>query len=1074
MADEKIYHSKESSVSIVNLSMRRPITVMIVVISMMLFSIMALLKMPRDILPDLAIPVIYVAQPYGGLDPAQMESFLTYYYEYHFLYISGVEHLESKNIQSSALIKLQFHPGTDMAQAMGEVVAEINRSKAFMPPGTVPPFVLRFDAGSSPVGKLVFSSESRTLSELQNYALNYVRPLFATIPGVSAPPPFGASARTIVIEIDPKKLAQYDLSADQVTNAILQSNQIIPSGNIHDGDKFPIVHVNGVIDDFHELLSAPLRPGMNNPIFLSELASVKDSSDLPTGYALVNGKRTVYIPVTKRAEASTLTVVDLVKKNIPRFQAVVPEDIKVSYEFDQSGYVRNAIESLFTEALLGAILTGIMVLLFLKDLRSVLIVVLNIPLALLSSIFMLWVFNQTINIMTLGGLALAVGILVDETTVTIENIHSHMAKGESVMRSALDGTNEILKPALLTLLCVLSVFTPSFFMEGVAHSLFVPLTLSVGFAMVSSFLLSRTVVPVLSVWLLNHMHGHDSSFFDGIQKRYQATLQSMMGSRKKFFAGFLLLTALTIVFSLVKIGGEIFPQTDSDQFQLRLRAATGTSIENTEKITLKVLDAISRIVGKENLLSSVSFVGTQPSNYAVNNIYLWTSGPQEAVMEVAVNPEHAPKMPLLKEKIRDLVHREIPGVDLSFEPANLVDRAMSSGSTTPIEIAVSGKDLQADQNYAQRIREELSDLPYLRDMQFGQRLDFPTINVNIDRKLSAHHGISVAQFGNALVPAISSSRFIAQNYWSDPKSGINYQVQVEVPQALITSPKDLERIKLPAMNGGVVGITNVSKISKGISVGEYDRYNMQRMITITANLHGMDLAHAIQDINKRIAGISSEKPRGVEVFSRGQMNAFSKMFENLSIGLLFAIVIIFLLLAANFESVSLSLTVLSTIPAVLAGALSFLLITGTTLNIESFMGMIMAIGISVANSILVVTFSERSRLTSNDSTLAALEGATSRLRPILMTSMAMIAGMMPMSLGMGDGGQQSAPLGRAVIGGLLASTSATLFILPLAFSWIQNKRSIKSNSLDPDDHVHLHSAVAGEEENVEETLSTES
>jgi len=524
--------------SIVNLSMRRPISVIVIVISMVLFSFMAILKMPRDILPDLSLPVIYVAQPYGGLDPSQMESYLSYYYEYHFLYISGIEHIESKNIQSTALIKLQFHPGTDMAQAMSETVAEVNRSRAFMPAGTVPPFVVRFDAGSSPVGKLVFTSEKRTLSELQNYALNYVRPIFATLSGVSAPPPFGASARTIVIEVDPKKLMSLDLSADQVTAAIIGSNQIIPSGNIHDGDQYPIVPVNGVVHDIQELLDIPMHPGKNNPLFLRDFAKVRDASDLPTGYALVNGKRTVYIPVTKRSDASTLAVVDLVRENLPRFSAVVPEDVKVSYEFDQSGYVRRSIASLATEALLGALLTGLMVLLFLRDFRSVFIVVLNIPLALLSSLLGLWIFNQTVNIMTLGGLALAVGILVDETTVTIENIHAHIARGSSVARAALDGTNEILKPALLTLLCILSVFLPSFFMEGVTHALFVPLTLSVGFAMISSFLLSRTLVPVLSAWLMKsipHQEEGEGGAFLRFQQRYQKVIQALMGHRKKSF-----------------------------------------------------------------------------------------------------------------------------------------------------------------------------------------------------------------------------------------------------------------------------------------------------------------------------------------------------------------------------------------------------------------------------------------------------------------------------------------------------------------------------------------------------------
>jgi multidrug efflux pump subunit AcrB len=1037
--------------SIVNLSMRRPISTMVLVFAMVLFSVMAILKMPRDILPDLSLPVIYVAQPYGGLDPSQMESYITYYYEYHFLYIGGIENIESKSIQSTALIKLQFHQGTDMGQALAETVAEVNRSRAFMPNGTVPPFVVRFDAGSAPVGKLVFTSETRSLAELQNYALNYVRPIFATISGVSAPPPFGASARTIVVDIDPKKLSEYSLSADQVTNAILSSNLNIPSGNIHDGTHYPIVSVNGVVNDIQDLLDTPMRPGKNNPIFLRQIGSVRDGSDLATGYALVNGKRTVYIPVTKRSDASTLEVVDLVKESLPRFQAAIPEDVKVSYEFDQSGYVRRSISSLVMEAILGAILTGFMVLLFLKDLRSVFIVVLNIPLALLSAMVGLWISGQTVNIMTLGGLALAVGILVDETTVTIENIHSHLATGVAVDRATADGTNEILKPALLTLLCVLSVFMPSFFMAGVTHSLFIPLTLSVGFSMISSFFLSRTVVPVMCVWLLKGHPHSDEGFFDKIKAAYAKILKVNLQHPKKLIFTYLVVATVTAGFCLLHIGGEIFPQADANQFQVRLRLETGMAIDETEKATLDFIQLVKDMVGKENVESTVAFVGTQPSNYAVNNIHLWTSGPQEAVLEVAFNENGKLNIPELKEKIRKKVKETMPGMLLSFEPTSLVDRTMNSGGTTPIEVAVTGKDIFIDRALAEKLKTELDKLPYLRDLQFGQRLHFPVIQVEVNRREAGYSGVSVAQVGNAVVPATSSSRFIAQDYWSDPKSGINYQVQVEVPEKLMTSLKSVQDIPLPGLNGDAVPLSKIATVTHTTKVGEYDRWNMQRMVTLTANLYGMDLGHAARDINKIVAKIDQGRPRGTEIHLRGQLASFSEMFKSLSVGLCLAIVIIFLLLAANFESISLAFVILATVPAVLAGALGFLMITGSTLNIESFMGSIMAIGVSVANAILVVTFSERQRLLTGNAAEAALEGAKSRLRPIMMTSMAMLVGMMPMSLGLGEGGEQTAPLGRAVIGGLAASTFTTLFILPLLFGLIQKNRGVKSNSLDPDD-----------------------
>jgi multidrug efflux pump subunit AcrB len=1042
----------------VGLAMRRPITICVLVLALILASYMGLMKMPRDILPNLGVPIIYVAQPYGGLDPGQMESYITYFYEYHFLYLSGIEHIESKNIESTALIKLQFEPGTDMADAMAETVAEVNRSRAFMPEGTNPPFVIRFDAGSEPVGDLVFSSEHRELGDIQNYALNYVRPLFSSLSGVSAPPPFGASARTIVIEVDPKKLARNDLSPDAITAALVTANTIIPSGNIHMGKLYPLVPINSIVKDPQELLDIPIRLGKDHSTLLGDVARVRDATDIPTGYALVNGKRTIYIPITKRADASTLAVVEQVKANIPRFQSVLPDDIKVSYEFDQSGYVKRAISSLFLEALLGAVFTGVMVFLFLQDWRSVLIVVLNIPLALLSAILALWITGQTVNIMTLGGLALAVGILVDETTVTIENIHAHLALGVSVARATLDATNEILKPALLTLLCVLSVFIPSFFMEGVTHALFVPLTLAVGFSMIGSFILSRTLVPVLATWFLkphNTVRGHsEGGFFHHVQSAYVRILKNLMKFRRSVVLIYLAVAAFLILVCGTHIGTEIFPQVDTGQFQVRIRAPTGTAIEYTEKITLGVIDLIKKEVGADNVEASLAYVGVQPPNYAISTVYLWTSGPQEAVLEVELKEDAKIKPEEFKENLRQDVKKMFPDVALSFEPSNLVDRTMSQGSTTPVEIAVSGRNIVDDEAYAKEVLKSLSDLPFLRDLQIVQRTDYPTLNIDVNRKQLGMRGLSVNQLGQAVIPATSSSRYIQQNYWRDPKNGINYQVQVEVPNEKIKSAEDIENIPIVSISGDANPLKTYAKVVPGTKVGEYDRYNMQRTISLTANLHGIDLGHAATQIREKVKSVKGVQPKGTEVIERGQMPALEQMLRGLTVGLGLAIIVVLLLLSANFESLSLATCVLSTVPAVVTGALVLLTLTRTTLNIESFMGGIMAIGVAVANAILLVTFAERHRKEMHgvkDAAVAAIEGAKSRLRPILMTSGAMLVGMLPMASGLGEGGEQTAPLGRAVLGGVFGSTLATLFLLPLAFAWIQKKRSTESASLDPDD-----------------------
>ncbi len=574
--------------NLVQSAMRRPLTIVVAVLAVALGAALALRQMPRDIFPTLGIPILYVAQPYGGMDPAQMEGYLTYYYEYHFLYITGIEHVESKSIQGAALLKLQFHPGTDMSQAMSETVAYVNRARAFMPPGTVPPFVMRFDAGSVPVGNLVFASASRTVGEMQDLALNRVRPLFATLPGVSAPPPFGGSARSIVINPDPDRLRSCQMSPDEVVAAVTAANLISPSGNLPIGGRYPMVPLNSVVRNIKDLEGVPIRTGIFPTIFLRDVATVVDGSDIVTSYALVNGRRTVYIPVTKRANASTLSVVNLVKENLPKFQAVLPPDVKVSYEFDQAPFVTRAIGGLVLEGALGAVLTGLMVLLFLRDWRSALIVVLNIPLSLMGSVLALWLTRQTVNIMTLGGLALAVGILVDEATVAIENIHTHLTRGRSLGRAALEATTETTVPRLLAMLCILAIFSPTLFMAGAAKAMFLPLSLAVGFAMVTSYLLSSTLVPILSVWVLRGHeetatgHAAAESGFARFQQRYAGLGRRLVRARWAVTGAYVVLAAALIGLAGRHLGAEISPKSRRARSNCacarpRARASTGPS-----------------------------------------------------------------------------------------------------------------------------------------------------------------------------------------------------------------------------------------------------------------------------------------------------------------------------------------------------------------------------------------------------------------------------------------------------------------------------------------------------------------
>lgn len=1013
--------------------------------------------MKVDIFPALNLPVVYVCQPYGGMDPAQMEGLLTNYYEYHFLYIGGIHHVESRNIQGMALMKLYFHAGTDMAQAMAETINYVNRSRAFMPPGTVSPFVMRFDTGSVPVGYLVLSSESKTVGEIQDQALFKVRPMFSALPGVSAPPPFGGSARTIVIRADPERLRSYSVSPDEVVTALSHGNTVSPSGNLHVGTSYPVVPTNALVKDIRDLGSIPIRTNQGPPVYVRDIGVIEDATDLQTGYALVNGRRAVYILATKRAEASTMSVIDEIKNAIPAMQAELPEDIKVSFEFDQSPYVTRAIYSLVSEGLLGAVLTGFMVLLFLGDWRSALVVVLNIPLAITSSILGLWLCGHTINLMTLGGLALSVGILVDEATVEIENIHTQYAKTDSIALAVRLGNAETAIPRLLAMLCILAVFVPSFFMQGAARNLFVPLSLSVGFSMIASYILSSTFVPVLSVWLLrNHGRTHEQpsakkTLFHYVNRFYARLLQGLVAARWIVIPAYLVSTIVLICVLGPQLGVEIFPNTGVGEFRLRFRAPDGTHFETTEHYARGILEAIGNHVGPNNVEITLGYVGTIPSSFPINGVYQWSRGPEEGLLRVALKHGSGIHAERAKDELRGILAQKFPELRFSFEPADIVSEVMSFGSPTPIEIAARGANLTESRDYMLAVQSELQSIPALRDVQIAQSLDYPTVNVILDREKASYSGTTASQIARSVVAATSSTRFVVQNYWPDPKTGIGYQVQVEIPQTVMTQPEDLAAVPVNYREGKPLLLRDVAQISSGTMAGQYDRYNMKREITITANISGQDLGSISEEVNRVLAKLNAEgkRPKSVSTELRGQIPPLRQIVSGLGVGLGLAILVIFLLLTANFQSMRLALTTVSTVPAVLAGVVLALWLTGSTINIQSFIGAIMAVGVAMANAILLVTFAEASRQQSGDSRAGAIQAGERRLRAILMTSLAMGAGMVPMALGLGEEGAQTAPLGRAVIGGLITATVTTLLVLPSVFALIQRHASRRSASLDP-------------------------
>jgi len=1065
-------------------ALQKPITVLVIVAGLFFFGINAVRTIKIDIFPDLDLPVIYVSHPYGGFTPDQMEAYFGKQYVNLILFVSGVKSIETKNIQGLTLIKITFYEGTNMAQAQAELTAYTNRAQAGFPNGSQPPFIMRFDASTLPVGQLVLSSATRSNNELLDLASVYVRASFTTVPGLVAPAPFGGNQRTILIRADPQLLRQHNLTPDQLVQALADNNQNTPAGNVRIGDYNYIAPSNATIKNISDFGNIPLYQNGVQTVFMRDVATIEDGADVTAGYTLINGKRSVYLPITKSASASTWDVVQGLKKALPRFQALVPSDVKLSFVFDQSVYVINAVKSLAEEGAIGAVLTGLMVLLFLGDRRGALIVILTIPTCVISSVFFLSLFHQTINIMTLSGLSLAIGILVDESTVTIENIHQHFDMGKPKALAIWDACKEIAFPKLLILFCILAVFAPAFTMTGIPGGLFLPLALAIGFAMIISYLLAQTFVPVMSNWLLINEHedkshkdgyamddegdewdqkekavkqategkkGKDASRFDKFRMWFLARIDHMMPHRKLYVCIYLVVAFGLAFLMFALIGHDVLPNVNSGTFQVRLRAPDGTRLERTEVITINALHMLEKLVGKENIEITSCVVATHPSSFSTNPIYMFMAGPQEAVMQVQLREGYHVDLEDLEERFRDTMRKGQPDVKMSFEPIELTNKILAQGSPTPIEVALTGKNKKQNVIYGFKIINALNKIPYLRDIQIAQSYKYPSIDVDIDRVRAAELGVSIGDVSRTLTAATSSSRLTQKNLWIDSKVGLSYLVQVEVPEYQMASVDNIREIPVkPNEQRPVLG--DVASIKPDTSYGENDDIGSVPTLSVTANLYKMDLGTATHDVQKAIASLG-KLPHGLTMDLRGMPLTLTDTLNSLQTGLLVAILVIYLMLTANFQSFKVALVVLSTIPAVLFGSLLLVKITGATLNLQSYMGMIMSVGVSISNSVLLITNAEELRMHNGDALKSAREAVTLRLRPILMTSLAMIVGMIPMASGLGEGGDQTSPLGRAVIGGLFASTFAALFMLPLVFAWVQGKASTQSPSLDPEDNA---------------------
>ncbi|BAP32972.1 cation/multidrug efflux pump [Chryseobacterium sp. StRB126] len=1030
---------------------------MVLVLGLLFFGIKAAKEVKVDILPEMNLPVVYVAHSFNGYTPQQMEGYFTKMYVNMLLFTNGIKSIESKNTQGLTLMKVNFYEGTNMGEAIAQINALSTRSQVFLPPGAPPPFIIRFDSSSQPVGQLVFRSNTKTNNELQDIANFNARPFLIAIPGLTTAPPFGGSPRTIEVNVDPIKLRAHQLSPEQIVEAISRNNITSPSGNVYIGETNYLTPTNNTVKKVEELGDIPLFKGSADNVYVKDVATVKDGADIATGYALIDGKRSVYINIAKASNASTLEVVNKLKESLPKIQRNMPDDVEISYEFDQSVYISNALKSLAVEGILGALLTGLMVMLFLNDRRAALIVIMTIPISIISGVLFLKLFGQSINIMSLSGLALAIGILVDESTVTIENIHQHFAMGKSRAQAIWDACKEIAFPKLLIMLCILAVFAPAFMMSGIPGSLFMPLAMAIGFSMIVSFILSQTFVPVMANWLMKHdpktCENHKPNWFTRFRDRFTVFLSSLM-KRRKIIVSISLAAILCLGIGLYQITGkDVLPAVNSRQFQVRIKAAEGTRIEVTEIKVKKFLEHLKNKVGKDNIAISSVFIGQHPSTFAVSPIYLYNAGPHEALMQVALK-EFNGNSDDLKDELRKYYKEKMPDIQISFEPIELTEKILSQGTNTPVEIRISGMMKKMNRMYAEKLLAKLKEIEYMRDQQIPQSMNYPALQINIDRVKAAQLGLDAQDIAKSLVTATASTRYTNKNFWVGGMMGIAYDVQVQTPQNILNSKDELANIPL-SKNSDRPVLGDVATISSAKELGE--SYNLGTMgyTTVTANLHKTDLEQASKDVKKAIESLG-ELPKGVNIEVSGMAPVLDETMSSLSSGLLIAAAVIFLMLAATFQSFRVSLVILTTVPFVIVGSLTLLKLTGSTLNLQSYMGLIMSVGVSIANAVLLISNAETIRKSTGDAVSAAIEAAKLRIRPIIMTTLAMAAGMLPMAIGFGEGGDQVSPLGRAVIGGLIFSTFSVLVILPLVFGWMQKNASIISPSLDPEDEESIH------------------
>jgi multidrug efflux pump subunit AcrB len=1036
---------------IVALALRRPYTFVIMAMMIVILGVLAATRMPTDIFPEIDIPVVSVIWQYGGISPEEMAEAITVRSERAFtVSVNDIEHMESQSLPGLGIIKVFFHPRAKIEAAVSQLTAMSNSTIHNMPPGTVPPNIVRYNASSVPILQLSISSDTLSEQQLYDYGYNFIRTQMANVEGATFPLPYGGRPRQVSVDIDPEKLFAQGLSPTDVSAAINSQSIIMPSGSVKIGAEEYAVKLNSSPDAATAFNRLPIRQTNGTTIYVGDVAHVRDGYAVQTNIVRHNGSRAALLTVLKNGGSSTLEIIKELKAILPRIRSTLPPALDLKLLFDQSVFVRAAIQDVLREAVIAAFLTAMMILLFLGSWRSTIVVCVSIPLSILTGLIVLYLMNETINVMTLGGMALAVGILVDDATVEIENIHRNLGMGKGIVRAILDGAMQIATPAFVSTLCICIVFVPVVFLTGAAKYLFTPLALAVVLSMMASYLLSRTLVPTMVRYLLakeaaeiqaagehipRGISGVFQRWFERLRDGYRSVLASALAHRKFVAVSFFLLVGVCFALTPM-LGQDFFPQVDAGQIRMHVRAPAATRIEETEHYFAEVEKDIRSVIPPAELTDVLDDIGLPYSGFNIALSDSATIGTFDGDIMVSLNHEHAPTAGYVR-KLRERLKRDFPELTVFFQPADIVGQILNFGLPAPIDVQVAGPlaNAKAEYDLARQIEHSLSRVPGAVDVHTHQVEGVPALMFKVDRTRASQMGLSQRSVADSLLISLSSSNQIAPNFWIDPRNGVDYPVAVMTPQFRIDSTSQLLRTPIRGASGNNSQlIANLGTLEREMTPPVVNHYNVQPVYDVYANVQDRDLGAVAGDLEKILAGYQSKLPKGSFIETRGQVSTMKSSFEGLSVGLIFAVVLVYFVMVVNFQSWLDPFIILMALPGALAGIVLMLFVTQTTISVPSMMGAIMSIGVATANSILLVNFANDLREEGADAVTAALEAGFTRLRPVMMTALAMIVGMLPMALGLGEGGEQNAPLGRAVIGGLLLATVATLFFVPVVYS----------------------------------------